>query len=274
MKTKLIFQTSLLLLLILLCSFNSQKEVPLIMNFKQRFVPVDKNLYVDKYEVTVRDYKFFLHEKKEMNEDCTLLMYDSTAWRDKLGYLESEIHYYFNYHGNANHPIVCISHYAANEFCKWLTEKYNANTRKQYKKVIFRLPMELEYKKAAIAHYDSTEIFYPWGHNGLYSQGKKLCNFRELDQASLNHQRDTNKLEYLGSFYFISFIESVGNYPPNPYGLYDMAGNVSEMLQEEHIAMGGDWLSTEYNVRINSKKKYDKLSSTVGFRVYMEIIEF
>lgn len=38
--------------------------------------------------------------------------------------------------------------------------------------------------------------------------------------------------------------------------------------------MGGDCYSTGYNVRFNSKQKYDTYSPLVGFRVYMEIIEF
>jgi hypothetical protein len=46
------------------------------------------------------------------------------------------------------------------------------------------------------------------------------------------------------------------------------------MIQENHIAMGGDWKSTGYNVKITSKKQYQNSDVTVGFRVYMEIIEF
>ena len=53
-----------------------------------------------------------------------------------------------------------------------------------------------------------------------------------------------------------------------------MGGNVAEMIDKEHIAMGGDCYSTGYNVRFNSKQKYDTYSPLVGFRVYMEIIEF
>ena len=273
MKTKLIFKTSLLFLFILLCSFAPKKELPLIVNFTQRFMAVDKNLYTDKYEVTIADYQLFLREKKEAKEDCSLLIYDSTKWRN-LDYGEKDVEFYFNYHGYANAPIVCISHYAAGEFCKWLTEKYNADSQKKFKKVVFRLPTESEYKKAAISNYDLGKIYYPWGTNELYSKGEKRCNFFELRQEGLDFSENNLKYHKFMPTDLIERFSPVDSYEPNPYGLYNMVGNVSEMIQEEHYAMGGDWLSTGYNVRITSKKKYDEPSPTVGFRVYMEILEF
>ena len=274
MKLKSFFRVSLLFLVVLLCSSSKKQGIPLIVNFNQRFVPVDKNLYVDKYETTVKDYQLFLREKKEAGTDCSLLIYDSTLWRNKLSWNEPYVEHYFNYPAYADYPIICISHYAANEFCKWLTEKYNKSSQKKYKKVVFRLPTEAEYIKAAISIYDSTKIFYPWGNNGLYSKKEKLCNFLELRQEDLNFNDNTNKGEYYGSILFDADIQPVTNYKPNPYGVFNIVGNVSEMIQEEGISMGGDWLSTGYNVKIKSKKRYEKGSSTVGFRVYMEIIEF
>ena len=113
MKNKIIFKTSLFLLFVLLCRFSPKKENPSIINFTQRFMPVDKNLYADKYDVTVADYQLFLREKKQGREDYTLLMYDSTKWMDKLGRFMENVDYYFNYGSYADYPIVCISHYGA-----------------------------------------------------------------------------------------------------------------------------------------------------------------
>jgi formylglycine-generating enzyme required for sulfatase activity len=280
MKTKSIFKKLLLLLLMLpLCGFytkeDTKKGVPSIDNFNQRFVAIDKNLYADKYAVTVSDYQFFLREMKEAGVDYSLLTYDSTQWQFEFLVARanlSEQEHYFNHTAYANYPVVCISYHAANEFCKWLTEKYNVNPKKQYKKVVFRLPIEVEYKKAAISHYDLATIHYPWGNNSLYSQDQRLCNFLVFNQEDLGFNTN-GKLEYKGGMYH-NEIEPVWVYQPNPYGLYNMVGNVSEMVLEEGVAGGGDWMSPGYDVGINSKKKYDKTSCTVGFRVYMEIIEF
>jgi formylglycine-generating enzyme required for sulfatase activity len=269
MKTKSVFSVSLLFLVVLLCGSSKKWDVPSIVNFNQRFVPVDKNLYADKYEVSVKDYQLFLREKRETGADCALLMYDSTVWRKLLGDWELFVEHYFTHPAWRDYPINCISHYAANEFCKWLTEKYEANSKKKYKKVIFRLPTELEYKKAAISIYDSTEVFYPWGHNQLFDCKKgMLCNCGEGYWVSLIHSKRTYPNDWGVS------PSPIQSYDPNPYGLYNMVGNVAEMIQEEGIAMGGNYLSESHNVKITSKKKYETPSTTVGFRVYMEIIAF
>ena len=274
MRAKWIFRVSLLFLVVVLCGASKkQKEIPYVVDFSKRFTPVDKTLYADKYEVTLKDYQLFLREKRKSGIDCSLLEPDSTLWREHF-FKEDLVHTYFSSHYYADYPVCCISYYAANEFCKWLTEKYNANSKKQYKKVVFRLPTESEYKKTAFSIYDSTKAFYPWGHASLYHNGeKKLCNFWELSQEGLDFNDTTHRIQYYGISY--GDIEPVASFPPNPYGLFDIVGSVSEMVQEEGVAMGGDWASTGYNVKITSKSRYEKGGSArVGFRVYMEIIEF
>ena len=278
MKTKSLIVLSLIILLTTLCGSSKKQKIPFIVDFNKRFVKVDDNFYADKYEVTVKDYQLFLKERQEKGLDNSLVIYDSTLWVNRWRW-SSMPHrdYYFNYKGYNDYPIICISHFAALEFCNWLTDKYNTSPQKKYKKVLFRLPTEREFVKAAISIYDSTRIFYPWGHNGLYHKNKKRCNFWELQQEELDFNDSTNKLNYYGDMHYDAGIESVtgfGCYAPNPYGLYDMVGNISEMIQEEGIAMGGDWTSTGNNVKITSKKKYEKRGDVrIGFRVYMEIIE-
>jgi formylglycine-generating enzyme required for sulfatase activity len=272
MKHKTFFFTAVLLIAILLCGFSTKQDIPVIINYNQRFVKVDDNFFVDKYEVTIKDYQLFLKERKEKGLDNSLVIYDSAQWGFEAGFSANE-GYFFNYETQSDYPIVCISHNAAKEFCDWVTEKYNANPGREYKKVIFRLPTEEEFVKVASSNYDPQKIFYPWGNNLLFDPHKtKLCNFFMLNQEDLDY--NNGKLEYhniLNSFN--NGIELVGNYAPNPLGVYDIVGNVSEMTQENHIAMGGDWKSSGFNVKITSKKEYDKADVSVGFRVYMEIIE-
>ena len=92
-------------------------------------------------------------------------------------------------------------------------------------------------------------------------------------QEDLDFNDSTRSLEIRGSYFYFTDIGHVASYPPNPYGLHNIVGNVSEMIQEEGVAMGGDWMTTGY--KITTKKKYEKGGAAwIGFRVYMEIIEF
>lgn len=65
----------------------------------------------------------------------------------------------------------------------------------------------------------------------------------------------------------------VGAYFPNNIGLYDVVGNVAEMTSEKGRACGGSWNQLPTESTIRSISDYNKPESTVGFRVFMEVIE-
>ena len=61
---------------------------------------------------------------------------------------------------------------------------------------------------------------------------------------------------------------------PNDFGLYNMSGNVAEMLSEKGITKGRSWMSTKENIEINARNKYDGVALPfIGFRYFAEIIE-
>jgi formylglycine-generating enzyme required for sulfatase activity len=257
-------------IILLVCNSYAQEKVFPITQTNKRFVKIDEKLYVDKFEVTVHDFVTFLDEAKKNGRDMSILMYDSNCWRENSPFMEATLEYYYNYRSYKNYPIVGITNVAAQEFCKWLTEKYNANPKRKFKKVVFKLPTEQEFVKVARSTFD-TIMIYPWGYASLYnSKREKNCNFLEINQITIDiKENEFNIKEFFG---ILSMTEPVYSYQPNPYGIFNIVGNVSEMIQEDHYAMGGDYLSTGYNVRIKSKKYFISPSSTVGFRVYMEII--
>jgi hypothetical protein len=66
---------------------------------------------------------------------------------------------------------------------------------------------------------------------------------------------------------------STNSFFPNSLGMYNMCGNVAEMIEEKGIAKGGSYADPAYMVRIASDKSYLKPTADIGFRVCMKVIE-
>jgi hypothetical protein len=62
-------------------------------------------------------------------------------------------------------------------------------------------------------------------------------------------------------------------YFPNDIGLYDVVGNVAEMIDEKGKACGGSWNDPPENSTIHSVKSYRRPDPSIGFRVFMDVIE-
>jgi len=102
--------------------------------------------------------------------------------------------------GRSGQPAICITHHAAMEFCRWLSEK----TGKTY-----RLPTEAEWEYACRA--GSTTAYF-WGD----------------DPAKID--------EYA---WYVNNAEKpmpVGKKKPNPWGLFDIHGNVAEWCLDHYVA--------------------------------------
>jgi formylglycine-generating enzyme required for sulfatase activity len=69
-------------------------------------------------------------------------------------------------------------------------------------------------------------------------------------------------------------IYNKSSFPPDKNGLYDLAGNVSEIVSEKGLAMGGNWNSTANELNYDSEYDIDKgYDVLIGFRIVAEPIE-
>lgn len=281
MKKPIVF-----LFLISIFFINAKKpKVPefSIKEIEKSVARINDSIYAGKYEVSNFLYTYFLKDLKANNK-TELLKYtqiDSSGWLDRLMFLEPFATYYHKHPAYANYPVVNISYEGVNLFCNWLTENYNKYPKRKFKKVIFRLPTEKEWKIAARGGLDMCP--FPWGGPYLRnSKGEFLCNFRHVDDACVHYNKETRRLEIgdnqnsgvAGNLNSSDDITApVNSYPPNNFGLYNMSGNAAEMINEKGITKGGSWRSPGGDVIIDKYDNYLTSSKEIGFRYFMEIVE-
>ncbi|AXE21779.1 hypothetical protein DR864_28305 (plasmid) [Runella rosea] len=178
MKIHLMILLSLLNALFL----RAQKDkdfVPLVHN---QMKEQTKLIFVCKYEVSNGQYRQFLKSLLTMGqtEKYNLCLYDSLAWRRafKTNGGDPMLEYYSSHPAFDQYPIVNITKEAAQAYCNWQTKTYHAQLSRKFKKVVFRLPTELEWLRFASPLPNHN---LPWQGNMPYTNPKGkpvLCNIK------------------------------------------------------------------------------------------------
>ena len=259
-------QVSILLLIIVLASFKTKEPAFFdVKHIKKDFVRVKEGLYFSKYETTNVEYRNFLSAllSNSQTELYKRSLPDSTCWRDKLTYNEPFVNYYFRSPAFDHYPVVGVSYELAKEYCSWLTKSYNENPKRKFRKVEFILPSKEEWIFAA--NQGDTTKAYTWGTGFMQNNRKKdLCNYRHVAGGSTAVEKELDRK---------MIAASVDSYFPNSFGIYNMCGNVAEMVSEKGLAKGGSYDDLPYQVMISSEKKYTNPTADIGFRVAMRVME-
>ncbi|MEA2029824.1 MAG: formylglycine-generating enzyme family protein [Campylobacterota bacterium] len=164
--------------------------------------------------------------------------------------------YYKKMNLSDNAPIIGVSWHDAVAYCKWLSEKSGQS---------YRLPTEAEWEYACKA---GTATKWSFGDDE-----KELDRYAWYDKNSEGKTHPVGKLE------------------PNPWGLYDMHGNVREWCEDDYVgnynntprdggayrsesssskvARGGSWFSSDFNSRSADRSSFSPTGSIsfVGFRL-------
>ena len=130
--------------------------------------PIDNLMYLEFTKNVKKLWNYTLHDSLKLleleNIDKSLLSYSLNSDQNEKIYNEIilaenlkisdsvDINYYFNYPDYYYHPVIGISKNQAQIFCEWRTDMVNMrwskelkNDKKEYKKIIYRLPTNEEY---------------------------------------------------------------------------------------------------------------------------------
>jgi len=120
---------------------------------------------------------------------------------------------------NSDLPVVNVSWAEAKAFCTWMNEQDLSYT--------YRLPTKREW--IYFAQCGEYEYPYPWG--AAKDGYKTTANLRDNSLKTRINARQSKYENYIDGFAFAS---PVASFEPNCYGLYDMAGNVAEWLEDRY----------------------------------------
>ena len=219
---------------------------------------------------------------KDFMKNEILNVYPDTAvWVKDFNYSYNDpMHQDYFYHQSyGDYPVVGVSWEQANAFCNWRTRKKNDYLKSKKNRISvpdFRLPTEAEWEYAARGGLEFAT--YPWGSGGTQSdRGCFLANFKPVRG---NYAAD-------GALYTME----AKSYNANDYGLYNMAGNVSEWTNTAYnlssyymastmnpnvenrknkrkIIRGGSWKDVAYFLEVGSRdyEYADTARSYIGFR--------
>lgn len=212
---------------------------------------------------------------------------DTTVWIKDFNYSYNDpMHQdYFFHQAYGDYPVVGVNWSQAKAFCSWRTKKKNdfLKSKKNTTSVpYFRLATEAEWEYAARGGLNYAT--FPWG--GPYSTSDRGCFL-----ANFKPERGDYAVD--GALYTME----AKSYNPNDYGLYNMAGNVSEWTNttyneasyyigstmnpniensENHrkIIRGGSWKDVKYFLEVSTRdyEYADSARSYIGFRTVQDFL--
>lgn len=245
-------------------------------------MPISQNQLYDEYVMIYGGFKM------AETETSYLHWYSLRLWAENHGYI-------FKNKGQEgsfgtvgalptefdNHPVTMISHYdvfvwlnALSEFYGYTpvyyfnNEVYKNSNITQIPEVRltngFSLPNNTQWEMAARLTYDSAST------NGSQAGGSDFWTPRNYASGATAYYYNEEATQAV-AWYSKSLTNPTSSLLPNAMGLYDMSGNVGEMIFPEiHYFMGGSYSSqnTSLDLKYTYNLSYSQLTQGSGFRIF------
>ncbi|MGY5355110.1 T9SS ring complex lipoprotein PorK/GldK [Wenyingzhuangia sp. IMCC45467] len=248
------------------------------------------------FDITLLKYSYIANTKQNKTNiakknnyaEVDINVYpDTTVWAKDFEYSHNDVMVdnYFWHAAFEAYPVVGVSWNQAKAFCNWRTKKKDDFLRAIGSGVQvpdFRLPTEAEWEFAARGGIENGK--FPWGgpyvtdRNGYY-----LANFKPK----------RNNFAADGFTYTVE----AKSFKANDYGLYNMAGNVSEWTSTAYnttaayitsslntdvddpsnkrkVIKGGSWKDIAYFLEVGTRdyEYADSTKSYIGFRTVQDYL--
>ncbi|MFT4032627.1 MAG: gliding motility lipoprotein GldJ [Siphonobacter sp.] len=276
-----------------------EEDVAGVRDNLERTVTV-QSFFMDETEIANVHYLEYLYavQRDSTQEFYEKALPDTTVWAGELAFNDTYVDQYLRYPGFRMYPVVGVSWVQAQDYSNWRTAAVNADLarkasgggKKKAKKgeaevavqqysggraaietgyVLpnYRLPTEAEWEYAAKAligtqyldENQSNQRIYPWdGSSMRKSSGRKkgtmLANYKRGrgDYAGIAGRSNDGAI----------ITDEVFSYPPNDFGLYNMAGNVNEWVWDVYRSTTLQTFNDLNPIRrdgfLDDEKYYDK----------------
>jgi formylglycine-generating enzyme required for sulfatase activity len=122
---------------------------------------------------------------------------------------------------------------------------------------VVKLPSEIEWIRAARGV--NQNALYSWEGSELQNKkGQNLANFKSKEKYEAKSM--------------IIITAPAKSYSPNHFGIYQMSGNLAEMLDVPKKVKGGSWNMPANALKIDESEMVDYPSNNVSFRPVLMVV--
>ena len=249
-------------------------------------VTIKEAFALGRCEVTVAEFREFVEsvghvtdaEKaggcRTFNKSSLAIQIEGSSWKNPLPEINSRDEEDTRFD---HHPVTCVSFNDAKAYVAWLNGRLKTTT--------YHLPSEEE-MEYALRHGGDDYLQWP-----ADDQPCKWFNARDLSFGEIVVLATNSSYECDDGY---AFTAPVATFPPNPFGLYDIFGNVYELTEEcgdenssdavekgfvvmeensggcdTRVLRGGSWMDVTLAVRAPNliKANIEEGASFAGFRL-------